>query len=456
VCPARDRSEPKRKAINMAPQRPLREQARGHWDFFLQLPEAPRQGLNLHKIGQQQLQQPLFEFSGACAGCGETPYLKLASQLFGDRMLIANATGCSSIYGGNLPTTPWRTNAEGRGPAWSNSLFEDNAEFGYGMRVALDQQRRTALELLERLAGRVEPEQLPPALLQALRDADQGDEAGIAEQRQRLAELKDRLQVLLRQAPSEAEPQAGPAAAPPLALLLRQLLACCEALVKTSVWLVGGDGWAYDIGFGGVDHVLASGRDLNVLVLDTEVYSNTGGQASKATPLGAVAKFAAAGKPLGKKDLGLMAMTYGHIYVASVAMGARDEHTIRAFLEAESYPGPSLILAYSHCIAHGIDMAQGMAQQKLAVEAGRWPLYRYDPRRAERGENPLQLDSPGPRRPLAEAMESENRFRMLRYSQPERARQLAQAAQADIDRRWAAYRAVAQASAEPRTAGGAS
>ncbi|MEX1322914.1 MAG: pyruvate:ferredoxin (flavodoxin) oxidoreductase, partial [Synechococcaceae cyanobacterium] len=364
VCPARDRSEPRRKALNMAPQRPLREQARANWDFFLQLPEAPRGGLNLHKIGQQQLQQPLFEFSGACAGCGETPYLKLASQLFGDRMLIANATGCSSIYGGNLPTTPWSANAEGRGPAWSNSLFEDNAEFGYGMRVALDQQRQMALDLLQRLA-----DQLPPALVDALRDADQSDEAGIAEQRERVAALKQRLQALRE---SAADGTADGA---------RQLLELADALVKTSVWLVGGDGWAYDIGFGGLDHVLAAGRDVNALVLDTEVYSNTGGQASKATPLGAVAKFAASGKPSGKKDLGLMAMTYGHIYVASVAMGARDEHTIRAFLEAESYPGPSLILAYSHCIAHGIDMAQGMAHQKLAVDTGRWLLYRYDPRR---------------------------------------------------------------------------
>ncbi|MFU8886394.1 MAG: pyruvate:ferredoxin (flavodoxin) oxidoreductase [Cyanobacteriota bacterium] len=432
VCPARDRSEPKRKAINMAPQRPLREQALGNWDFFLQLPETPRGELNLHKIGQQQLQQPLFEFSGACAGCGETPYLKLASQLFGDRMLIANATGCSSIYGGNLPTTPWSTNAEGRGPAWSNSLFEDNAEFGFGMRVALDQQRQMALDLLGRLVGRVAPEQLPPALVAAIRSADQGDEAAIVEQRQRVAELKDRLQAAAAQVSGDD-----------LRAQIRQLLELADALVKTSVWLVGGDGWAYDIGFGGLDHVLAAGRDVNALVLDTEVYSNTGGQASKATPLGAVAKFAAAGKPAGKKDLGLMAMSYGTIYVASVAMGARDEHTIRAFLEAESYPGPALILAYSHCIAHGIAMAEGMAHQKLAVDTGRWPLYRFDPRRAERGENPLQLDSPGPRRPLAEGMEAENRFRMLRYSQPERARELALAAQLDLDRRWATYRAMA-------------
>lgn len=430
VCPARDRSEPKRKAINMAPQRPLRAQARGNWDFFLQLPEVPRAELNLHKIGQQQLQQPLFEFSGACGGCGETPYLKLASQLFGDRMLIANATGCSSIYGGNLPTTPWSANAEGRGPAWSNSLFEDNAEFGYGMRVARDQQRQMALDLLERLAGQLEPAELPPLLLEALRNADQSDEAGIVEQRQRVAELKARLVGM-------EQPEA------------RQLLELADALVKTSVWLVGGDGWAYDIGFGGLDHVLASGRDVNALVLDTEVYSNTGGQASKSTPRGAVAKFAAAGKAAPKKDLGLMAMTYGTVYVASVAMGARDEHTIRVFLEAESYPGPSLIIAYSHCIAHGIDMAQGMAHQKLAVDSGRWLLYRYDPRRAERGETPLQLDSPAPKRSLKEAMEQENRFRMLRYSQPERAQALVRQAQKELECRWATYRALAQPAPKP-------
>ncbi len=430
VCPARDRSEPKRKAINMAPQRPLREQARGNWDFFLQLPEVPRAELNLHKIGQQQLQQPLFEFPGACGGCGETPYLKLASQLFGDRMLIANATGCSSIYGGNLPTTPWSANAEGRGPAWSNSLFEDNAEFGYGMRVARDQQRQMALDLLERLAGQLQPEQLPPPLAAAIRNADQGDEAGIVEQRQRVAELKARLAGM-------EQPEAS------------QLLELADALVKTSVWLVGGDGWAYDIGFGGLDHVLASGRDVNALVLDTEVYSNTGGQASKSTPRGAVAKFAAAGKAAPKKDLGLMAMTYGTVYVASVAMGARDEHTIRVFLEAESYPGPSLIIAYSHCIAHGIDMAQGMAHQKLAVDSGRWLLYRYDPRRTERGEIPLQLDSPAPKRSLKEAMEQENRFRMLRYSQPERAQALVRQAQRELECRWATYRALAQPAPKP-------
>ena len=457
VCPVRDRLEPRRKAITMEPQRPLRQAGRGYWDFFLSLPEQPRAGLNLHKLGQQQLQQPLFEFSGACAGCGETPYLKLASQLFGDRMLVANATGCSSIYGGNLPTTPWSANGAGRGPAWSNSLFEDNAEFGYGLRVALDQQRRSALDLLARLAGGwgdgdgdgdgdgssgdpaagPAPE-VPAALITAITTARQGNEAEIFEQRQRVEVLK--ALVRHRMASGTDPSQAGP---------LQQLLEQADALVKKSVWLVGGDGWAYDIGFGGLDHVLASGRDVNALVLDTEVYSNTGGQASKSTPRGAVAKFAAAGKAAPKKDLGLMAMTYGTVYVASVAMGARDEHTIRVFLEAESYPGPSLIIAYSHCIAHGIDMAQGMAHQKLAVDSGRWLLYRYDPRRAERGETPLQLDSPAPKRSLKEAMEQENRFRMLRYSQPERAQALVRQAQRELECRWATYRALAQPAPKP-------
>ncbi|MFM7676142.1 MAG: pyruvate:ferredoxin (flavodoxin) oxidoreductase [Synechococcus sp.] len=444
VCPARDRQEPKRKALQMEPQRPLREQARRNWDFFLSLPEVPRQELDLHRIGQQQLQQPLFEFSGACAGCGETPYLKLASQLFGDRMVVANATGCSSIYGGNLPTTPWSANAEGRGPAWNNSLFEDNAEFGFGLRVAIDQQRAMALALVARLADPAGSPWIPPPLAQALTAADQGDEAGIEAQRQRVAELRALLQAQLARSgaiggAADAGGPEGPAA------LARRLLALADALVKRSVWLVGGDGWAYDIGFGGLDHVLASGRDVNVLVLDTEVYSNTGGQMSKATPRGAVAKFATAGKAAPKKDLGLMAMTYGNVYVASVAMGARDEHTIRAFLEAESYPGPSLLIAYSHCIAHGIDMAHGMDHQRAAVEAGRWLLYRYDPRRGARGENPLLFDSRRPRRPLAEVMGEENRFRMLRYSQPERARELARQAQQELDHRWALYRGLAEA-----------
>jgi pyruvate-ferredoxin/flavodoxin oxidoreductase len=455
VCPARDRQQPRRKALEMVPQRPLREQGRRNWDFFLSLPEAPRQTLDLRRIGQQQLQQPLFEFPGACAGCGETPYLKLASQLFGDRMLVANATGCSSIYGGNLPTTPWSQNAAGRGPAWSNSLFEDNAEFGLGMRLAVDQQRRIAEDLLRQLAqlpdatarsqpqGRTQavptqaaarsqqPEPaVPVALAEALLAADQHDEAGIHEQRQRIAELRR----LLEASPEAADPASATA----------RLLAVADCLEKHSVWLVGGDGWAYDIGFGGLDHVLASGADVNVLVLDTEVYSNTGGQRSKSTPLAAVAKFAAAGKESPKKDLGLMAMTYGSVYVASVAMGARDEHTIRAFLEAESYPGPSLIIAYSHCIAHGIDMAHGMAQQKLAVDTGRWLLYRYDPRRRERGETPLQLDSPPPRKDLAEQWASEQRFRLLQGGPQERSRQLQDQARRERDRRLALYRALAQ------------
>lgn len=438
VCPVRDRLQPKRKAINMAPQRPQLPAARGHWDFFLQLPHPPREQLDPHRVAHQQWLEPLFAFSGACAGCGETPYLKLASQLFGDRMLVANATGCSSIYGGNLPTTPWSANAEGRGPAWSNSLFEDNAEFGYGMRVALDQQRSTALDLLAQLAPL-----LPPKLVEATSEVGEGGEGGeaaILEQRQRVAELKRCLQQLLGLDGGQESAGLSGSDRP----LAERLLDLADALTKTSVWLVGGDGWAYDIGFGGLDHVLASGRDLNVLVLDTEVYSNTGGQASKATPLGAVAKFAASGKAAAKKDLGLMAMTYGHVYVASVAMGARDEHTIRAFLEAESYPGPSLILAYSHCIAHGIPMAHGMDHQKLAVDSGRWLLYRHDPRRAERGENPLQLDSPAPQRSLREAMAAEQRFEVLRYSRPERARELLNQAEAERARRWASYCALVQ------------
>ena len=428
VCPARDRSEPRRKALNMAPQRPLRQQSREHWSYFLQLPEVERSSLNLRHINQQQLQRPLFEFPGACAGCGETPYLKLASQLFGDRMVIANATGCSSIYGGNLPTTPWATNSEGRGPAWSNSLFEDNAEFGLGFRVAFDQRRRRAEQLLREHAGR-----LPKALVDDLLKGDQSDEAGIHEQRQRVSELKRRLQAEVEQ---EGDP--SPAA--------QELLELADDLVKRSVWIVGGDGWAYDIGFGGLDHLFASQHDVNVLVLDTEVYSNTGGQMSKATPKGAVAKFASSGKTTGKKDLGLMAMTYGHVYVASVAMGARDEHTLRAFLEAESYRGPSLILAYSHCIAHGIDMAKGMAQQKQAVDSGRWLLYRHDPRRLEQGLPPLQLDCRSPSLPLAEAMGSENRFRMLHYSHPEQARALSDEAQRELQQRWELYQRLAQPS----------
>ena len=420
VCPARDRSDPARKALNMAPQRPLREQSHENWAFFLQLPEVERSRLNPQRIQHQQLQRPLFEFPGACAGCGETPYLKVLSQLFGDRLLIANATGCSSIYGGNLPTTPWCTDANGRGPAWSNPLFETNAEFGLGFRLGLDQRHRRAEQLLRGMA-----EQLPPALLDGLLQAQQGDEPGIHEQRLRVAELKPLLTT-----------QDTPAA--------RELLELADDLVKRSVWIVGGDGWAYDIGFGGLDHVLAGQDDVNVLVLDTEVYSNTGGQRSKATPKGAVTPFASGGKASAKKDLGLMAMTYGHVYVASVAMGARDEHTLRCFLEAESYPGPSLILAYSHCIAHGIDMGLGMQQQQRAVASGRWLLYRHDPRRRAQGLSALVLDQRCPQLPLAEAMATEQRFSQLHSSDPARAQSLAQEAEAELQQRWELYQRLAQ------------
>ncbi len=432
VCPAKNKLEPRRKAINMEPQIPLREQERDNWDFFLQLPTPDRTQLNLHKIGQQQMQEPLFEFSGACAGCGETPYLKLATQLFGDRMLVANATGCSSIYGGNLPTTPWSQNAEGRGPAWSNSLFEDNAEFGFGFRIALDQHIHQAIALLLELAEAVESP-LDPGLVAGLINAEQTDEAEIVEQRDRVIQLKHLLAQWLE----------SPNLLPQLSNQIQNLQSLADYFVKKSVWIIGGDGWAYDIGYGGLDQVLASGRNVNVLVLDTEVYSNTGGQMSKSTPRGAVAKFAAGGKPAPKKDLGLMAMTYGNVYVASVAMGARDEHTLRAFLEAESYNGPSLIIAYSHCIAHGIDMQKGMEHQKMAVESGRWLLYRYDPRRTDAGQNPLLLDSRSPKLPIEAAMYSENRFKMLVRSNPNAAKQLLKEAQTDVNTRWQLYQYLA-------------
>jgi pyruvate-ferredoxin/flavodoxin oxidoreductase len=417
ICPARNKTETKLKAINMRPQAPLRLPERENWNFFLGLPELDRRQVKTTQLRQQQLLRPLFEFSGACAGCGETPYLKMLSQLFGDRAIIANATGCSSIYGGNLPTTPYTKNAEGRGPAWCNSLFEDNAEFGLGFRVSIDKQKEFATDLLKRLAP-----QLGDDLVSGIVNAVQNDETGIYDQRERVAALKAKLQPL-------DSPEA------------RLLLGLADQLVKKSVWIVGGDGWAYDIGYGGLDHVLASGRDVNVLVLDTEVYSNTGGQMSKSTPRGAVAKFAAGGKAMGKKDLGLIAMTYGHIYVASVALGAKDEQALRAFVEAESYPGPSLIIAYSHCIAHGIavDMGVGARQQKLAVESGQWLLYRFDPRRTERGENPLQLDSPAAKAKVQDYLLSENRFKMLTKSKPEVAKQFFAQAQADSERRWQFY-----------------
>jgi pyruvate-ferredoxin/flavodoxin oxidoreductase len=423
ICPVKDKSQVGRKAINMAPQLPLREQEQENWAFFETLPEFPRHdGLGFTNVKNVQLLEPLFEFSGACAGCGETPYVKLLSQFFGDRALVANATGCSSIYGGNLPTTPWTFNVEGRGPAWSNSLFEDNAEFGLGMRLTLDKQNEYARELVRRLrdAGAIGTE-----LADALLNADQSGESGIAAQRQRVAELKTKLEDLDS---SEA----------------RDLLSVAGALVKKSVWIVGGDGWAYDIGYGGLDHVLASGRNVNVLVLDTEVYSNTGGQASKATGLGAVAKFAAGGKPTPKKDLGMMAMTYGYVYVAQVAMGANDAHTIKAFLEAEAYDGASLIIAYSHCIAHGIDMTKGLYQQKLAVDSGYWPLYRYSPALREAGKNPLQLDSKKPKIPLQDYVYNENRYRMLLKSNPEAAARLLVEAQRVVNTRWQQYEQLAK------------
>ncbi|MCU0513441.1 MAG: pyruvate:ferredoxin (flavodoxin) oxidoreductase [Anaerolineae bacterium] len=427
VCPARNKSALGLKAINMADQPPLRAAERDNWDFFLNLPDIDRRNIKVNSIRQQQVQRPLFEFSGACSGCGETPYVKLVSQLFGDRAVIANATGCSSIYGGNLPTTPWSHNDSGRGPAWANSLFEDNAEFGLGMRVSLDKKIDYAVELVKTLSA-----DLGGELVEALLKADQHDEAGIYDQRERVALLKDKLRSLT-----------GAAA--------RQLETVADLLVKKNVWIIGGDGWAYDIGYGGLDHVLASGRNLNILVLDTEVYSNTGGQASKATPRGAVAKFAAGGKPTAKKDLGMMAMTYGTVYVASVAMGAKDEQTLRALLEAEAYPGPSLIIAYSHCIAHGIDMTKGLQSQKALVDSGEWLLYRYNPLLAAEGKNPLQLDSKPPKLPVTRFMELENRFKMLQRSNPDVARQLAEAAQNDIHQRYAQYEYLAARSFAPAT-----
>ena len=415
VCPARNKSEVKHKAINMQPQLPLREQERKNWDFFLNLPEFDSSRLSLGQVKDVQLLQPLFEFSGACAGCGETPYIKLMTQLFGDRTLIANATGCSSIYGGNLPTTPYTVNGEGRGPAWSNSLFEDNAEFGLGMRLALDKQEEYARELLQRLAPVVGEE-----LAAALSAADQAEEEGIVAQRKRVKELKDRLR-------GAETPEA------------RDLAALADALVKKSVWIVGGDGWAYDIGYGGLDHVLASGENVNILVLDTEVYSNTGGQKSKATPRAAVAKFAAGGKSRPKKDLAMMAMTYGNVYVARVAMGGSDMQTLKAFREAEAYDGPSLILAYSHCIAHGYDLAHGMEQQKNAVLSGYWPMFRYDPRLVAEGKNPMQLDSRAPSLPLEKYIYNETRYTMLAHSHPQHAKELLRLAREDVESRWNLY-----------------
>jgi pyruvate-ferredoxin/flavodoxin oxidoreductase len=426
ACPAKDKSQVGRKAINMAPQPPIRERERANWDFFLTIPEIDRTKLNPGALKDTQLLQPLFEFSGACAGCGETPYLKLMSQLFGDRALIANATGCSSIYGGNLPTTPWTCNPEGRGPAWANSLFEDNAEFGLGMRVTLDKQEEYARELVTSLS-----EHLGQALAMDILNAHQSGDVAIVAQRERVARLKV---ALLRMEDS---------ATPTIARQARELLSVADTLVKRSVWIVGGDGWAYDIGFGGLDHVLASGRNVNVLVLDTEVYSNTGGQASKSTPRAAVAKFAARGKATPKKDLGMLAMAYGNVYVARVAMGANDQQTLRAFLDAEAYDGPSLIIAYSHCIAHGIDMRKGLEQQRLATQSGYWPLYRYNPSLAEEGKNPLAIDSKAPSIPLEQYAYNETRYRMLAQSDQARAEALMRIAQHDVQTNWRRYQDMA-------------
>ena len=428
ICPAKDKSQPRHKAIDMEPLAPIRERERANYEFFLGIPEFDRSKLKPDLKGSQFL-QPLFEYSGACAGCGETPYVKLLTQLFGDRLLIANATGCSSIYGGNLPTTPFTTGPDGRGPAWSNSLFEDNAEFGLGLRLALDAQAGQARQLLGKLAPRV-GENLADAILMSPAapldgkprsiEPDHHFAAALLEQRERVTALRSQLDGM---ADADA----------------RLLLTLADALVKKSVWIVGGDGWAYDIGYGGLDHVLSTGKDVNVLVLDTEVYSNTGGQQSKATPLGAAAKFATAGKETAKKDLGLMAMGYGHVYVARVAFGAKDVQTLRAFQEAESYSGPSLIIAYSHCIAHGYDMVHGAEQQRLAVDSGVWPLYRFDPRRVRDGEPPLKLDSGPPKASVKEYMRNETRFRMVEKIDPERFRRLLASAERAVAQRVAVY-----------------
>jgi pyruvate-ferredoxin/flavodoxin oxidoreductase len=419
VCPGKDKSNPKHKAINMEPQLPIREREVKFYDFFLDLPTVDRAAVERISVKSSQFFQPLFEYSGACAGCGETPYIKLMTQLFGDRALIGNATGCTSIYGGNLPTTPYCTNAEGRGPAWSNSLFEDAAEFGFGFRLAVDTHERQARYLLTKFASAV-----GETLVKELLEADQSTEKGLREQRERVGVLRNKLKGV----PGD-DPQ--------------RLDMLADYLVKKSVWMLGGDGWAYDIGYGGLDHVLSMKRDVNALVVDTEVYSNTGGQQSKATPLGAAAKFASAGKELPKKDLGLMAMSYGYVYVARVAYAANDAQTVRAFLEAASYPGPSLIIAYSHCIAHGYNLTQAFEQQKLAVNSGLCVLYRYDPRRIAQGEPPLQIDSSEPKEGVDKFMANEVRFRMVEKNDPEHYKNLVAAAQRHANAKWKLYQQLA-------------
>jgi pyruvate-ferredoxin/flavodoxin oxidoreductase len=415
VCPVKSKSDASHKAINMSAQPPLREAERDNWNFFLSLPETDRSKLSHTQVKDIQLLQPLFEFSGACAGCGETAYIKLLTQLFGDRLYIANATGCSSIYGGNLPTTPYTSNAEGRGPTWANSLFEDNAEFGFGMRTALDQQKVFAETLVTRLANEIGVELVAEVL-----HATQKTEAEINKQRARVVAMREKL------AGNESSDA-------------RNLMAIADSLVRKSVWILGGDGWAFDIGFGGLDHVLGSCKNVNVLVLDTEVYSNTGGQMSKATPRGAVAKFAAGGKPNSRKDLAMEAVSYGSVYVAQVALGGNDTHVIKAFQEAEAHDGPSLIIAYSSCIAHGYDLIHGLEQQKLAVQSGYWPLMRYNPALREEGKNPFQLDSKAPSIRLKEYSYREARYTMLARSNPDLAAKLLAEAQDDVERQWRVY-----------------
>jgi pyruvate-ferredoxin/flavodoxin oxidoreductase len=424
ACPIHDKSNVSRRALNMAPIEALRDQERDNFAFFLRLPEFDRSALKHDTIPGAMLLDPLFEFSGACAGCGETPYIRLATQLFGDRMLVANATGCSSIYGGNLPSTPYSVNGAGRGPAWSNSLFEDNAEFGLGMRLTSDQLMGYAQQLVRELAGEIGSD-----LAEALLSADQREEAGLHEQRQRVATLMEKLAVSTH-------------------LRAKELASVAEWLIRRSVWIIGGDGWAYDIGYGGLDHVLALPYDVNILVLDTEVYSNTGGQTSKATPIGAVAKFSAGGKPTAKKDLARLASDYGHVYVATVAYGAKDVQTLRVFQEAEAYPGPSLIVAYSPCIAHGYDMIYNQRQQEMAVKSGHWPLFRFDPQLATAGGHPFKLDSAAPSQPIRAFMESETRFAMLARSHPDAAQRFLEEAQQDADQRFRTYQEMAQGHAD--------
>ena len=429
ACPAKNKQDPARKAINLSFQPPLRESERDNYNFFLALPEADRSKLKINTVKGSQFLQPLFEYSGACAGCGETAYYKLMTQLFGDRAIISNATGCSSIYGGNLPTSPWVKNAAGRGPAWCNSLFEDNAEFGFGYRLTIDKHCEFARELTAQLSDTVGKE-----LADGLLNAEQVTDADIEAQRQRVSQLKEKLQAI-------DSPEA------------KRLLDVADMLVKKSVWIVGGDGWAYDIGYGGLDHVLASGRNVNVLVLDTEVYSNTGGQCSKSTPKGAIAKFAAGGKPQSKKNLAMMAMVYGNVYVAQVALGANDAQTVKAFIEAEAYDGPSLIIAYSHCIAHGINMRKGLETQKQAVQAGHFPLFRYNPDLTGQGQNPLNLDSKAPSIPYEDFAYNQTRFKMLTKSRPEAAARFLKESQTEVNARWHFYENLAQMYAAPAAEG---